>query len=63
MLETKFVELIGSSHQGIDDALHQALTSIKNTTINTFEIIETCSFTEETKKIYQVKVKAQLPTT
>ena len=62
MDEKQLVELMGTSHEGIDDALQQALKSSGDKGVNWYEVIETSSSTDDQQKCYQVKVKARLET-
>lgn len=61
MSDSEFIELVGTSNEGLDDALKTALSSIDNKNIQGYEVLETSSSSESTdEKSYQVKLKAKL---
>lgn len=55
----RFVELTGTSTQGIETALKQALNSEPGKVVDWYEILETASMMKANAKHYEVKIKAR----
>lgn len=61
MADNEFLELIGTSTLGLDEALKAALESVSDKNIQGYEVLETSSSSESTKeKNYKVKLKAKV---
>ena len=59
--QSKIIELTGTSHQGIEDAVMNALQAARenNTSINWYEIIETRGHIDDQDNRYHVTLKAE----
>ena len=59
--QNKIIELTGTSHQGIEDAVMNALQAARdnNTSINWYEIIETRGHIDDQDNRYHVTLKAE----